>query len=161
MTSNVTRWIRERFATAPAIYGLIVFEVLIAATSDDEHEAFFVFVWSAVALVVFYLAHSFAEALAAHEQRRIGAAIRKGFSHSSGMLYAAILPSIALIICAILGVNGEDASGWALLVGLIVLGYLGYQAMADRGARIGARILAALLTAFFGLIIMFVDYAVH
>lgn len=152
---------RERFATAPAIYGLIVYEVLIAATSDDEHEAIFVLLWSAIALLVFYLAHSFAEALAAHEQPRIRAAIRKGFSHSIGMLYAAILPSIALLVCAALGVHAEDASGWALLVGLIVLGYLGYQAMADRGAKVGARIIAALVTALLGFIIMVIDYLVH
>lgn len=157
----MTHWIRERFATAPAIYGLIVFEVLIAATSDEEHEALFVFVWSALALVVFYLAHSFAEAVADRETKRIGAAIHRGFSHSAGMLYAAILPSIALLICAALGVNGEDASGWALIVGLIVLAYLGYQAMAERGARMGPRILGAVLTAFFGFVIMAVDYMVH
>ena len=161
MASNVTQWIRERFATAPAIYGLIVYVVLIIATSDDEPEAGFVLLWSVVALVVFYIAHSFAEALGAHEQRRISAAIRKGLVHSAGMLYAAILPSIALIICAFLDVRGDDAANWALLVGVVLLAYLGYQAMADRGARVWARILSAFLTALLGFIIMFIDYAVH
>jgi len=161
VASNVTRWIRERFATAPAIYGLIVYVVLIAATSDHEDDAFEVFGWSAIALVVFYLAHSFAEALAAHDVPRIGAAVRKGFVHSLGMLYAAVLPSIAILIAGACGLRGEQAADWALVVGLLVLGYLGYQAMADRGARVWARLVAALLTAFFGFVIMVIDYAVH
>ena len=161
MASKTTRWIRDHLATAPAIYGLIVYVVLIISTSDDEPEAIFVLLWSAIALVVFYLAHSFAEALAAHDQPSLRAAARRGLSHSSGMLYAAILPSLALVVCAIVGVPGEDASNWSLGVGVIVLGYLGYQASADRGSKIGVRILSALLTAFLGFIIMFIDYMVH
>lgn len=161
MASKTTRWIRDHLATAPAIYGLIVYVVLIISTSDDEPEAIFVLLWSAIALVVFYLAHSFAEALAAHDQPNLGAAARKGLAHSSGMLYAAILPSIALVICAIIGIPGEDASNWSLLVGVVVLAYLGYQATADRGAKVWVRLLSALLTAFLGFVIMFIDYMVH
>lgn len=155
------RWIHERLASAPAIYGLIVFVVLIVSTSEDETDSWFVLLWSAIALFVFYLAHSFAEALAAHDQPDFSAAARTGLSHSSGMLYAAIPPSIALVICAFLGLDGDNSADWALLVGIVMLGYLGYQAAADRGARLWTRIGSAVVTALLGFIIMFIDYAVH
>ncbi|HWK19885.1 MAG TPA: hypothetical protein VNR37_03830 [Microbacteriaceae bacterium] len=161
MASNLTRWIRERLATAPAIYGLIVYVVLIAATSDYEHDAYLVFVWSALGLIVFYLAHSFAEGLAAHDEPDLWKAAKRGLRHSLGMLYSAVLPSIAILVCALVGLDGDHASDWALLVGLVVLGYLGYQATADRGKPVWVRILSAFVTALLGFVIMIIDYAVH
>jgi len=162
VVSNATQWVRERLATAPAIYGLVVYEVLIAANSDEpEDSALEVMGWAMIALVAFYLAHVFAEVVARHGAAPLGVAIRRGFVHSAGMLYAAVLPTIAMLVCAIAGLSGADASDWAMLVGLVVLAFLGYQATAERGRPVWARLLAAAATAVIGLLIMVIEYAVH
>lgn len=153
---------RERLATAPAIYGLIVYQVLVAAESDDPHEPpLMVLLWSLLSFLGFYVAHVFAEVVARHGSASLPVAIRHGFSHSAGMLYAAILPTIALLICAAAQTNGEDAAGWTLLVGLAVLAFLGYQATAQRGRPVWARLLGALAIAFVGFVVIFIEYVVH
>ncbi|MBO9579095.1 MAG: hypothetical protein J7480_10060 [Microbacteriaceae bacterium] len=162
MVSSATVWVRARIATAPAIYGLIVYEVLLTAESDDGHEPpYGVLLWSLVAFVVFYFAHVFAEVLARHGADSLGLAARRGFAHSAGMLYAAILPTLALVIAALAGADGPEATGWALIVGLAVLAYIGYQATAMRGRTFWWRILGAVLAAFVGFVVMFLEYLVH
>lgn len=153
---------RERFATAPAIYGLIVFQVLLAAESDDPHEpTLLVLAWAALSFIGFYVAHVFAEVLARHGSAPLPAAIRHGFLHSNGMLYAAVPPTITMLICAAVGMGGDDADGWALLVGLVVLGYLGYEAVAQRGRPVWSRLLAALATALIGFFVILIEFVVH
>ena len=162
MVSNATVWVREHFATAPAIYGLVVFQVLIAAQSDDPHEpALLVLLWAVLSFLGFYIAHVFAEVVARHGATELGAAIRHGFSHSSGMLYAGILPTLTILIAAAAGSGGEDAAGWALLVGLLVLVFLGYQATAQRRPRVIARVLGGIATALIGFVVIFIEYVVH
>ena len=158
----MTHWIRERFATAPAIYGLVVFQVLIAAESDDPDEPLImVLVWSLLSFVGFYVAHVFAEVVARHGNDPLGVAVRKGFSHSAGMLYAAILPTLALVICVATDTPGGDASDWVLGVGLVVLAFLGYQASAMRYRSIWARLLGGALTALIGFVVILLEYMVH
>lgn len=155
-------WVRERFATAPAIYGLVVFQVLVAAESDDPEEPLLlVLVWSLLAFLGFYVAHVFAEVVARHGSDSLGVSVRKGFSHSAGMLYAAILPSLALLACVLTQTDGETASDWVLGVGLIVLAFLGYQATALRGRPLWARIVGGLLTALVGFVVILLEYMVH
>jgi hypothetical protein len=162
VVSNATVWVREHFATAPAIYGLVVFQVLIAAESDDPHDpALLVLLWAVLSFLGFYIAHVFAEVVARHGAVELGLAIRHGFAHSAGMLYAAILPTLTILIAAAAGSSGNDAAGWALLVGLFVLAFLGYQATAQRRKRIWSRILGGIATALIGLVVIIIEYVVH
>ncbi len=151
-------WARERLATAPAIYGLIAYEALIAATSDVEDQPLVVTFTVALELLVFFIAHAFAEVIAGLGPDRLYTAIGRGISHSLGMLYAAILPTVALLVCDLARTNAEVAADWALGVGLVVLAFLGYQAMAERGATTWRRVLGALGTAAFGLVVMLLYY---
>ncbi len=162
VVSNATVWVRERLATAPAIYGLIVYDVLIAATSDYEPDTWSLLIVSLTSLIVFYLAHAFSEAVAAHGSAdKTQDSVDHGLRRSAGMLYAGVLPTLALILCALLGVRPDDAGTWALIVGLAVLAYLGYQATAERGRGFGSCLLGGFLTALLGLGIMLLDYLVH
>lgn len=160
--AEATNWVRDRLATAPAIYGLIVYEVLIAAESDEPDTApLEVLAWSLIAFVAFYIAHVFAEVVARHGNVALPEAVRHGFAHSAGMLYSAILPTVTLLICAIVGTSSDEASTYALGVGMLVLGVLGYLATAQRRRGFWWRILGGLLTALIGFIVMFIEYAVH
>ncbi len=160
--SRATIWVRERLATAPAIYGLIVYVVLVNAESDEPHEPpLLILTWSIIAFLAFYIAHVFAEVVARHGAEGLRGAVRKGFGHSAGMLYSAILPTIALLVCVIVGTDGEDAAGWTLLVATIVLAVLGFLATAQRRRGFWARILGAFLTALIGSVVMLIEYAVH
>jgi len=162
VASNATIWVRERLATAPAIYGLVVFQVLVAAESDDPDEPLvLVLLWSVLSFLGFYVAHVFAEVVARHGADPLGTSIRKGFSHSAGMLYAAILPTLALLVCVLTRTEGDAASDWVLAVGMVVLAFLGYQATAQRGRPIWARLLGGLLTALVGFVVILLEYLVH
>ncbi len=153
---------RDRLATAPAIYGLIVFVVLVTAESDEPHEPpLLIATWSIISFLAFYIAHVFAEVVARHGTDGFRVAARRGLGHSAGMLYSAILPTIALLVCAIAGTSGEDAGGWTILVAVVVLAVLGFLATAQRRRSFWARILGAFLIALVGSIVMFIEYAVH
>jgi uncharacterized membrane protein (UPF0136 family) len=55
----------------------------------------------------------------------------------------------------------DDATSLALLVAMLVLGVLGYRSFAVRKAPVILRVLGALGTAFFGLLIIILNYIVH
>ena len=160
-TEYATEWVRGRLATPPAIYGLIVYEALIATTSDHADSTLEVLLVAATSLVVFYLAHVFAEAVASHGADRLRTAVGRAFRYSAGMLYAAILPTLVLIVCIFAAVGANDASNYAMLAGTLVLGVLGFLSFRQRRAKVWLCVLGGLATALLGLFIMVLDYSVH
>jgi len=157
----VRTWLRERFATPSAIYGLVLYSAVIAATSDHADDTLEVLTVAGITLIVFFIAHAFAEILAAHGAHRLRDAFRKGLAHSVGMLYAAILPTIVLIVWSFIGGSADAAADIALIAAVLVLGLLGFEAFAQRGAAWWARLLGALGTALFGGVVILLDYFVH
>lgn len=160
------QWVRDRFVTADAVYGTILYAALIAGVSDMDETALEVLIISGVSLLVFWGAHVFAGTVAGHGVRagrevRLGAAVRLSFAHSSGMLYAAILPSAALLLGVFRVVVVDDAVGLALLVATVILGVLGYHAFAQRGSAVVIRILGGIGTALFGFVMIILNLLVH
>jgi hypothetical protein len=156
----------EHFVTPDAVYGLILYAALIGAVSDDDSNALEVLIFSGISLIVFWGAHVFAGAIAGHGVKdgttvTLGHATARAIGHSSGMLYAAILPSVALLLGVFSLISTDDAVSLALLVAMIVLGVLGYNAFAQRGSHVAIRILGALGTALFGLFMIILNIAVH
>jgi hypothetical protein len=178
--------IRDRVVTADAVYGTILFAALIAVSSDADHSGdgipgnetgFHVEITvgervdliqtllvSVVTLVVFWIAHVYARTIAGHGTRdgrdvRLGAAFRSAIEHSNGMLWSAI-PATLVMLLGIIGLI-PDASDWALVVNILVLGVLGYQSLSERGRSIPMRILGGVITAVLGLVIILIDIAVH
>ena len=154
-------WMRERFLTPDAVYGLILFSVLVAGVSDDDSSAFDVLLFSVLSLVIFWSAHVFAGTVSAHGKQSLGAAMRQSLKHSSGMLYSSILPSLALVAGAFHLISTDNAVDLSLLLAMIVLGLLGYRSFAQRKSPIIVRILGALGTAFFGLLVIILNLLVH
>jgi hypothetical protein len=159
--SRLREFLRQRFATPAAVYGLILFAVLLAVASDDHPSVGEVLVISVTSLLVFFLAHVFAHALGDHGELGLRRATVQAIHHSSGMLYASIPPTIVLIVSGLLGQDAESATDNASLAAVVVLGVLGYFAYAKRTDSVTARLVGAFGTAMLGALIMLLDYSVH
>jgi hypothetical protein len=168
----MSRWtsFRDRVVTDDAVYGTVLFAALIATSSapdphsdgipgdvvvqfgGDSGDIVDVLIVSVTTLLVFWVAHVYARVLA---RGGLGDAIR----HSSGMLWAAIPPTLLLVLGAV-GVL-PDAVDWSGLLSLAVLGFVGYEAAARRGRGVGVRILSGAVAVVLGFIIIVVKVAVH
>lgn len=155
------RWLREHFATPEAVYGLILYSVLIAGISDEHTDTLEVLLTSAFSLIIFFIAHAFAHALSAHGDQGFRRSAVHGIRSSSGMLYAAIPPTVPLIVGLTGALSTDDAVNLALLVAMLVLGVLGYSAYARQGAIVAMRVLGALGTMAFGFVVFILNYLVH
>ena len=160
------QWVRDTFVSADAVYGLILYAAIIGATSDENSTALEVLLMSALSLIIFWGAHVFAGTLANHGVRdgmevALGSAVRKSMAHSSGMLWAAILPSLALLLGAANLLSPDDSVNLSMLLATIVLGVIGYQAFAERKVNVALRILGGLGTAAFGLLMILLNILVH
>ena len=154
-------WFDTRFRTPAAVYGLIVYTALLMITSDHDEDVSETVWQSFLTLIVFFLAHTFAQTLADHGEHRLRDAVRVAVTHSSGMIYAAIPPTAAMIIAGLAGENADDASGWALVASTIVLGFLGWLAYSRSGAPYWARALGAVATALLGGLVALLEYGFH
>ncbi|KJC65328.1 hypothetical protein TZ00_06525 [Agreia bicolorata] len=163
----MSRWhrIRHALVTPELIYGTIMSSAVIAVAESDDDD-FDVFVVTIVTMLVFWAAHVFATAVANHGVRGgriigIGQAFRDGVHHSKGLLYASVVPLVFLILGAT-GVLDETVGYFvALLVGMVVLGILGWMAFADRGSPWPVRLLGSIGTALFGLVIVVLKAVLH
>ena len=159
---GVVQRVRSRLVTPDAVYGLILFSALIGAVDDDDSEALEVIIISVTSLLVFWGVHVFAGTIAAHgADTGLGAAFRRAVGHSMGMLYAAILPTLVLLLGVFHVMSADDSVGLALFVAMVLLGILGYSAFAQRRSHVAIRILGALGTALFGAIMIVLNIAVH
>ena len=156
-----TAWLDTRFRNPAAIYGLLVFQAFIAIDSDDAHDVWEVLATSVSTLVVFFIAHVFAEVLTHHGRHGFWVATWHAMQHASGMLYAAIPASLVMIVGALQGSDMDDVFGETMLVTWVVLAVLGYAAYSARGAHVVMRILGALGTAALGIVIVLLEYAIH
>ncbi|MDF2443112.1 MAG: hypothetical protein JWR01_1315 [Subtercola sp.] len=163
----LTRWesIRHRIVTPPAIYGTLLVAALIG-TADDGETDFEILTTVAPTLVVFWLAHVFAEGIAhygkhGHQRVTMREALRFSIGLSAGLLYGGVVPCGLLVLGAV-GIMGEaPAYGFSLLAPVVLLGALGWFALADRGARWPGRLGAALVTSFLGFIVIVLKIAFH
>jgi hypothetical protein len=152
---------RERFASPEAVYGLILYSAVIAGVSDDHTDTTEVLTISGFTLLIFFLAHVFATSLASHGERGFRKSVAYGIHHSSGMLYAAIIPTIPLVIGSFGRINADDSVDLALILVSLTLGVLGYSAYAQRGSPIWVRVLGAIGTMLFGFVVFILNYLVH
>lgn len=156
-------WLEDHFVSVDAIYGLILFAALIAASSvEDDPESWVVLVFSVFSLLIFWGAHVFAGTIVTHAGNMpLHRAIWTAMKHSSGMLLAAVLPSIPLLLGGFALISDEDAVDWALTVCTIILFLLGYIAFSRRKANVAVRILGGIGCALFGTLVIALNAAVH
>lgn len=153
--------ITRAMSTEEGVYGLILVAGLIATSGSAGSPAWKTLAFLVVTIVVFWCAHVYAAVVASHGSPGAGgaptalrAALRHAVMKSRGMLASTVFPAIALLLGAI-GVLDDFTATWlALWVTVIALGCLGFVAYQRKGASLPIKLLGALSTASFGLVIV-------
>jgi hypothetical protein len=175
----------HRFVTPEAVYGLVLYAAVVAAASDEADgadadpatvvwndstvvipEASGVLIWVILSMVVFWGAHVFAHAVAGHGVRdgkpvRVKEAVRLAFHHSAGMLYAPIVPTIALLLGAFGVLSDDTAIEATLWISVGVLGVLGFLAFVAKRSSLVISVLGGIATAVLGLLIILINAVMH
>ncbi len=159
--SRLRRAVAERFGSATAIYGLIVFTSFVTIASDSLPEAGEILAEAIPALIIFYAAHVFAHTLTGHGEHGLRGSLRTALRHSAGMLYAAVPSVLILVAGTFTRMSGQDAYSLSMWAAVIVLGVLGYGAYSRRGASVPIRILGGAGTAMLGVLLILLEYALH
>lgn len=158
------RW-RRRIVTPEMIYGTLLVSSVIAV-ADDEEPDWVVLFFVVLSAVVFYIAHVFAGTIGhqGDEDERavpLRRAIAHSVTHSAGILYAAVLPSLVLLVGALVKADPAGAQSVALGFTLLLFLVLGWQAMSERGARWAFRLLGSLVTLGLGLFVILLEALSH
>lgn len=143
------------------VYGLIVVSGVIATAGGSHPSALFTLLFMAVTMIVFWAAHVYAGAVAMHGSPHpggavhgLGSSVRHALGRSWGMPASSALPAVVLLL-GVLGVL-EDSTAiwlslWVIVAVLAVLGFLAYQ---RRGVAWYWRLVGAVATASFGVVII-------
>ncbi|QWT23985.1 hypothetical protein KPL76_00590 [Subtercola sp. PAMC28395] len=162
--SRYTR-MRRRIVTPQAIYGTLLVAAIIGTAADEASDRD-VLITTLGTVIVFWIAHVFAEAIAHYGTKTsLGLPLSESLRHSlhgaAGLLYSALLPCVFLLLGA-LGVLGEaTAYRISLLLPVGLLAALGWLALADRGSPVWGRVLGALVTGLLGVFVILLKIAFH
>lgn len=167
--ARVQRALWRHWGTPAAIYGTIVYASVVAASSvygDDQHSALYVLLFSLISIVVFWLAHVYSTALGYHgDASRLSDRLRDSFRHalfeSSGMLEAAVIPSIPLLLGALGVLSAPSAVVFALWLTVLMLALLGYLVFFVRGRPVANCLAGAAVTGLFGIVVILLKTALH
>jgi hypothetical protein len=154
-------WLDVRFRSPAAIYGTIVFAAFLAIGSDHAEDPMDLLDNAILSLIVFFLAHVFAHTLTDHGEHGFRSALRQAVTHSAGMLYAAIPPTLVIVIGSFTDASVEDLYDITVWVTIAVLAVLGYVAYWRRGTHLAIRLLGAFGTGLLGFLLVVLEYAVH
>lgn len=154
------------WSSESAIYGLILVSALIIVTDTDQATSGSVMLKVAGTIVVFWLAHAFAEVLARLSRDsttnfRFWSETRHALRHAAGLPLAAIVPLGILLLGAFTPIRDETAIWAVLWVDILLLAGLGYWAARGMTARPWQRLGIAALTAVLGAVLMLLKALIH
>lgn len=171
--------LRRELVSESAIYGLLLVSAMLIVVGRSDQGTWETFIKVGTTVVVFWVAHVFAHVisqlssarqptasgtehgLSRQEAGALRQAFQYAFTHSSGILVAAILP-LAIVLVGLLGFISGDAATWtALWVDVALLGVLGYFGTGGWTKRRSLRIVAGLVTALLGVSIMLLKALIH
>lgn len=150
--------ITPRFArilmSEEAIYGLILVSGMVVVSGLSVGTSINALVTVLVTVIVFYLAHVYAGTLgrlaATDGRATLHASLAASARQSGGMLLASIPPLLVLLLGAV-GILEENVALWAaLVINTVLLGELGWFAVARWSTNWLPRIAGAVITAAFG-----------
>ncbi len=140
MARALADWVIPAENPAGTILGLILIGALLAAESGRRETYRAVLLSSAIAAVLYWVAHSYAGVLGARltERRRLTVgALMRALAHDVTMIRGAAVPLIGLVVAAIAGASRETAvtvGVWSAIVSLFVFELLaGLRSGASRG----------------------------
>lgn len=158
---RIHRRLWQHWGTPAGIYGTILYASVVAASSvsDDSGSAVEVLVFSLVSIVVFWLAHVYSDALGFHgDADRIGDRMRDSLRYalfeSSGMLEAAIIPSMPLLLASLGILPAALSVALALWLCVVLLTLLGFLVFLVRGRSVWVCLLGAVVTGLFGVVVI-------
>ena len=165
--SGSLREIARMMVSESAVYGVILVSAMLIVTGQKSDASLDVFLKVLGTVVIFWIAHVFADVVGGFgasqgdDSVSVRKLIRHGVHNSWGMLAAALIPLCVVLLGAV-GVLSDDTAVWtALWVDVVLLGVLGYLAVARRTRRQAPRVIGALLTAGLGLAIMVMKAFIH
>lgn len=151
---NISPRVNRILTSEEAIYGLILVSGMIVASAAANGSAWDAFVAVVVTVIVFFAAHVYAGALgrlaATNGHAGVGPSFAAAAKHSSGMVYASLPPLVILLLGASQAIDDTTAQWAALIVNTVLLGALGWIAVARWSTHWAPRILSAVVTAAFG-----------
>lgn len=128
-------------AVAYAVHGLVLFLAIIGATFVADYPAWEMLLFSVGAVVLFWVAHVYAAALA--HQDAADATVRTGLAlvaqeakHALPLLEACIAPAIPLLLAMLGLVALPSAYAASLTIGITTLAVVGFLALRNRGASL-------------------------
>ena len=163
------RGLWRHWGSPAAIYGTIVYASVVAASSsadDDQASAVRLLVFSLVSIVVFWLAHVYSTALgfqgdAVRAGDRVRDSLRHALSESGGMLEAAIVPSIPLLLAALGVLPADFGVNLALWLAVLMLALLGFSVFRLRGRSVMLCLAGAAVTGAFGVAVILLKSALQ
>jgi hypothetical protein len=147
------------------IYGtVIVSAVIVAAPDDDPDLALILLTLGTIGIV--WVAHVFSEIVAGEHTvtnppTPFRVVLVHAMEHGAGLLLAAILPIVCLLIGSVGGFTQAAAYFSSLGVGVLSMGVLGWFVFAHRGARWPIRLAGALGTALLGAGVVALNGFIH
>ncbi|MDY0911117.1 hypothetical protein [Microbacterium sp. CFBP9034] len=162
---HITPRVARVLMSEEAIYGLILVSGMIVVSGTSVGTSINALITVAVTVLVFYAAHVYAGTLgrlaATDGHAGLAASIRSSVRQSGGMLLAAVAPLLVLLLGAV-GLLDDDTAIWtALVVNTIILGGLGWTAVARWSTHWWPRLLSALFTAAFGGVLILLKAVIH
>lgn len=161
---GITRRIGRILISEESVYGLILVSGMIVVSNTLTGTSANALLTVVVTVVVFFAAHVYAGTVAglAREHRGdLKVSFVAAFHRSEGMLLVSVIPVVILLL-GVSRVVDDDLAIWtALLVDTVILGVLGWFAVARWNPRFWVRLTSALITAGFGGILVLMKAFIH
>ena len=164
-SSSENAWL-SAFGTEGAVYGNILVSGMIVVAGTHGATAWNVLITVIGTVLVFWAAHVYAGTLSMHvaddgDPHPLSHSFRLALRRSVGMLVAALLPSLVLLLGTFKIIDDQLALWVALWLGVVVLGAIGYLVYARRGSSMAVRLLGSLSSAGFGIVMVLLKAFVH
>jgi hypothetical protein len=160
---HITPRVARVLMTEEAIYGLILVSGMIVVSAGGSSWGAFVTVL--ITVLVFFAAHVYAGTLgrlaATDGHSGLRASLRAAARQSSGMVIAAIAPLFVLLLGSTRIIEDDTALWAALIVNTLILGALGWIAVARWSTHWWPRLLSAVVTAAFGGVLIVLKAVIH
>jgi positive regulator of sigma E activity len=159
------RVVLDAYSGEHGIYGVVLVTALIAVAAEEDTDLD-VLLFVVGTVFVFWLCHVYAAVVASRSPTHgrgesVGAAIRSGARHASGMLLAMLVPALLLGLGVAGLVDEWTAYLLALGSGVILLALIGYANAARNRSPWYWRILGVLATTGLGLIVILLSILTH
>lgn len=152
--------------TEESVYGTLLVSGMIVVSGSYGATSWETFLSVLGTVIVFWAAHVYAGTVASHGVTRgdeitLGSAFRHALRRSVGFFISA-LPPLAVLLFGALRVIPDPLAMWfALWLGVVILGALGYIAFTRRGSNWKIRILGTLGTAALGVAMILLKVLIH